>query len=148
MRSMIDFCKGLPEETFAAGACLLEEGHKSGVLYILAEGSVEVLKGDFQINTVAEPGALFGEVSALLGLPHMATVKALEPSRFFVVRDPDTFLRSHPDIALGLSKLLARRLHYVTTYLVDLKNQFESRDDHLGMVDEVLESLVHHQEDD
>lgn len=148
MRSLIDFCKGLPEESFPAGACLLEEGHKSGVLYILAAGSVEVLKGDFQINTVAEPGALFGEVSALLGLPHMATVKALEAVRCFVVRDPDVFLRSHPEIALGLSKLLARRLHYVTTYLVDLKSQFEDRDDHLGMVDEVLESLVHHQEED
>ena len=34
----------------------------------------------------------------------------------------------------------------MTTYLVDLKRQFESSGDHLAMVDAVLESLVHHQE--
>ena len=55
------------------------------------------------------------------------------------------FLKEHPDVHLHLSTLLAKRLNSVTSYLVDLKSQFEDHDDHLGMVDEVLESLLHHQ---
>jgi CRP-like cAMP-binding protein len=95
---------------------------------------------------VSEPGAIFGEVSVLLGLPHMATVKALRPSVFRVAAEPTEFLRSNPDIALAVAALLAKRLHILTTYLVDLKRQFESHENHLALVDEVLESLVHHQE--
>ncbi len=147
MSSVIECCAGLPEKTYEAGAVVIQEGKKTGVLYILAEGAVEILKGDFQINTASEPGAFFGEVSMLLGIPHMATVKALQPSRFFVVENAAAFLQSHPELALNLARLLARRLHYVTTYLVDLKQQFEDSKDHLSMVDEVLESLVHHQEE-
>jgi CRP/FNR family transcriptional regulator, cyclic AMP receptor protein len=33
----------------------------------------------------------------------------------------------------------------VTTYLVDLKRQFEDHQNHLGMVDDILETLVHEQ---
>jgi CRP/FNR family cyclic AMP-dependent transcriptional regulator len=104
-----------------------------------------VLKGDLQINTVSEPGAIFGEISVLLNIPHMATVKTLAPSRMYLVERANEFLQSHTDIAYHLAQLLAQRLHGITTYLVDLKNQFEDQEDHLGMVDEVLESLVHQQ---
>jgi CRP-like cAMP-binding protein len=148
MSEVIAHCKGLPEKTFDTGQEILKEGLKTGVLYILAAGSVEVVKGDFQINVVSEPGSFFGEMSILLDQPHMATVRALEPSRFYVVDDPRTFVASHPDIILSLAKLLAKRLHGVTSYLVDLKTQFEDRKDHLGMVDEVLESLIHRQEEE
>lgn len=148
MREVVAHCKGLPEKTFGAGEVILQEGQKTGLLYILAEGSVEVVKDDFQINVVAEPGSFFGEMSILLDQPHMATVRALEPSRLYVVNDPRAFVASHPDIILSLAKLLAKRLHGVTSYLVDLKKQFEDSEDHLGMVDEVLESLIHHQEED
>jgi CRP-like cAMP-binding protein len=148
MSEVIAHCKGLPEKTFDTGQEILKEGLKTGILYILAAGSVEVVKGDFQINVVSEPGSFFGEMSILLDQPHMATVRALEPSRFYVVDDPRTFVASHPDIILSLAKLLAKRLHGVTSYLVDLKTQFEDRKDHLGMVDEVLESLIHRQEEE
>ncbi len=76
----------------------------------------------------------------------MATVRALRPSVFRVAGDPTEFLRANPEIALAVAALLARRLHTVTTYLIDLKRQFESHENHLSLVDEVLESLVHHQE--
>jgi len=51
-------------------------------------------------------------------------------------------LEATPAISVHVARLLARRLNAVTTYLVDLKRQYEDRDDHLGMVDEVLESLL------
>lgn len=148
MTAVLDLCQELPQKTFTAGETVLEEGARAGVLYVLREGEVEVLKGDFQITTVAEPGSFFGEMSVLLSMPHMATVKTTRESTFHVADDPQSFLRSHPELALALSRLLARRLHFVTTYLADLKKQFEDQTDHLGMVDEVLESLVHHQDEE
>lgn len=148
MATVLDLCEQLPRRTFAPGETLLEEGARSGVLYILRDGAVEVLKGTFQITTVDEPGAFFGEMSVLLAMPHMATVKALRESTLYVADDPMQFVRSNPVLAFALSRLLAKRLHFVTTYLVDLKKQFEGQDNHLGMVDEVLESLIHHQDAD
>lgn len=147
MNEILNKCSDLPEASFADGEIVMEEGKKGGGLYILAEGSVEILKQDFQINTVDSTGSLFGEVSVLLDLPHMATVKTLEPSRFYVAHNPGEFLKSHPEVHLHLSRLLAKRLNSVTSYLVDLKQQFEDREDHLGMVDDVLESLLHNQPD-
>jgi CRP/FNR family transcriptional regulator, cyclic AMP receptor protein len=44
-----------------------------------------------------------------------------------------------------VARILSRRVRLVTGYLVDLKRQFADRDDHLAMVDAVLESLVHRQ---
>ncbi|MEI6084522.1 MAG: cyclic nucleotide-binding domain-containing protein [Verrucomicrobiota bacterium] len=145
MTSIIESCQGLPERRFAAGAIILEEGKKLGLIYILAEGSVEILKGDVQLNRVSTPGAIFGEMSVLLDQPHMATVKALTDSRFYEAENGKAFLRANPEINLHVSTLLAERLHAMSNYLIDLKNQFEDRKDHLGIVDEVLESLSHRQ---
>ena len=47
-------------------------------------------------------------------------------------------------MCLHVCELLARRLDSLNNYLVDVKRQFEGHD-HIGMVDEVLESLLHRQ---
>jgi CRP-like cAMP-binding protein len=145
MSTVVDLCASLPQRGFQPGEVILEDGTRTGTLYILVRGRVEVRKGDLQVAVVDTPGAFFGEVSALLDLPHMATVRALTDATFFVASDPLSFLESRKEIALSLAQLLAKRLHSVTTYLVDLKRQFEDQGNHLSMVDEVLETLVHHQ---
>jgi CRP-like cAMP-binding protein len=143
--SILEQCRGLPERRFEAGSVLLTEGETTGLLIVLAEGEVEIVKGGYRINTVAEPGAIFGEISLLLEKPHMATVRATGPVRAYVAEGGASFLRAHPEIATELSRLLAQRLHGLSTYLVDLKRQFEHRADHLGIVDDVLETLAHQQ---
>jgi CRP-like cAMP-binding protein len=148
MPSILDYCKDLPTKAYNAGDILIHEGRRSGVLYVLIEGEVEVLKRDVQINVVRDAGAIFGEISVLLNVPHMATVRASRPSRVYIVEKARRFLEVHPDLAFHIARLLGQRLRLVTTYLVDLKRQFEQHADHLGMVDEVLESLLHHQGED
>jgi CRP/FNR family cyclic AMP-dependent transcriptional regulator len=143
MKSTIEICAGLPEFQVPEGEEILVENSQSGKLYILKEGAVEILKQAIQVNVVSSAGSIFGEVSVLLGRPHMATVRTLEPSTFFVIEHGESFLREHPDLNLHIARLLAQRLNSVTNYLVDLKEQFNSREDHLGMVDEVLESILH-----
>ena len=145
MSDVIALCAGLPQRTFRAGETILTDGGRAGVLYILASGQVEVLKGDIQVASVDTPGAFFGDMAVLLDQPHMATVRAVTDATLWVAEAPLAFLQSNPQIMLNLSQLLARRLHGVTTYLVDLKRQFEDQGNHLAMVDEVLEALLHQQ---
>ncbi len=57
------------------------------------------------------------------------------------------FLQKNQELAYLVAKLLAQRLNSITGYLVDLKAQYEEQEDHLGMVDEVLEALVHDQDE-
>jgi CRP-like cAMP-binding protein len=56
-------------------------------MWILVSGSLAVRKGATTVNTISEPGALVGEVSALLGSPYGATVEATAPSRLRRVDD-------------------------------------------------------------
>jgi CRP-like cAMP-binding protein len=142
MRQVLDMCRELPERRFEPGQVLLDEGGGDKPLYILIEGELEVLKRGTQVNTQSEPGTIFGELAVLLDLAHTATVRAVTSSRLYVVEDAEQFLQAHPDLSLQLAKLLAHKLNSITTYLVDLKGQFQDQDDHLGMVDEVLEALL------
>ena len=148
MASILDKCAGVPRKQFDSGTVLLSEGESSGRLYVLAEGSVEVLRGDTQVAVIGEAGAVFGEMSVLLNRPHTATVRAASPIGVFVFEDAEQFLKSNPEIAFFVGKLLAERLNAATTYLVDLKRQFEDHGNHLGMVGEVLETLIHQQRED
>lgn len=147
MQTIVDLCEGLPEQTFPAGKVLLPEGGQTGRLYVLIDGEIEVLKGEIQIHVTDEPGAVFGEISALLDIPHIATARTLKPTRAYVVDDAGSFLRTNQQLAFGLCKLMAQRLHGLTSYLADLKSQFQDHGDHLGMVHKVLSSLMHHHDE-
>jgi CRP-like cAMP-binding protein len=146
MREVLDACaRSMSPVSIPAGETLLLEDERAGVLYVLEEGEVEISKNDFHIALISYPGAVLGDISVLLDTPHTATVKTTKPCRCYVVESPIEFLRSHPEAALDIAALLAERLHSMTTYLVDLKRQYEGNEDHFGMVDEVLETLSHAQ---
>lgn len=149
MRSILEHCAavGAPEVRVAQGTVLLVEGETSGRLYVLKQGTIEVMRGDTVVAIVHAPGAVFGEMAGLLGRPHSATVRATSAATVYTFDDSATFLKAHPEIAYCVARLLAQRLYAATTYLVDLKQQFEGHANHFGMVDEVLESLLHHQGD-
>ncbi len=145
--SLLDYCRGFPERAIEAGTVLLEEGERSGRLYVLVEGTLEVYRGDVDFATVSEPGAVFGEMSVLLDMAHTASVRALTPVRVHVIDEAAAFLAAHPDALLPIATLLARRLRNASAYLVDLKRQFQDQKDHFGMIDEVLESFTAQQEE-
>jgi CRP/FNR family cyclic AMP-dependent transcriptional regulator len=135
----------LPELSFAAGADVIVEGENRGQLFVLVSGSVEVSRDDVRVAVVDEPGAVFGEMAVLLNTPATATVRSLGGCVLRVSDAPEEFLRARPDVARAIAQMLARRLDGVTRYLVDIREQYADRDDHLGVVDVVLESLSHHQ---
>ena len=146
MEDMLDACAGeMPERAIPAGTTILADGERAGVLYVLIDGEIEVLKGDYQLLVISKPGAVLGEISILLDVPHTATVRTTQPSRFYVIENPREFLVSQPGVALGIASLLAERLNLMTTYLMDMKRQYEGSKEHFGMIDEVLGTLSHSQ---
>jgi CRP/FNR family transcriptional regulator, cyclic AMP receptor protein len=147
MPSLLDHCRGSVERQIAPGAVLLREGERSGHLLVLAEGTLEVYRGDVEVALVSEPGAVFGEMAVLLDQPHTASVRAVTDAKVHVIEDASQFLSANPHTLLPIATLLARRLQSATTYLVNLKQQFQDQKNHFGMVDEVLESLTHQQDE-
>ena len=148
MRAILNHCGAVPLEHRASGSVILEEGQKTGRVYVLAEGRIEVLRGGTQVTILDEPGSLVGEMSVLLGVPHTATARALGDVRVHVIEDAAGFFSANPGLSWLVARLLANRLNAATTYLVDLKRQFAGSSDHLEMVGDVLETLIHQQEQD
>ena len=147
MPDILDYCKGRKAETFRSGAILLQEGAEDHKLFVLIEGQVEVLRKGTQVSYIDEPGSLFGEMSVLLDMPYSASVKALSTVKAYVIDDPIGFLGSQAEIALELAALLARRLYYTTSYLVDLQQQAAGRREDLDLVDKILAQLVQSPDD-
>jgi CRP-like cAMP-binding protein len=114
-----------PLATYQAGETVVSAASTTGRLLILKKGAVAVLKDDVEIATVTEPGAVFGELSVLLGQPHSAEVRALEASQFYVA-DGAATLRIDPIALLYVATVLARRLDSANRALLDLKRQVQA----------------------
>jgi CRP-like cAMP-binding protein len=147
MADVLRYCDEFPLDKFQPGDVLIPEGPGTNRMFILAAGEVEVLRGDTQVAEIAAPGAIFGEIAALLGGAHTATVRAVTPTTAFRIENARTLLHEHREIGFHVSVILARRLTDATGYLADLKRQFADRSDHLGMVDKVLDTLVQRQQE-
>ena len=147
MPDILEYCRSRKAQSFRSGAVLIQQGGEERKLFVLLEGQVEVLREDTQVSYIDEPGSLFGEMSVLLDMPYSATVKALSSVKAYVIEDPLDFLGSQPEIALELAALLARRLYYTTSYLVDLQQQAAGRREDLDVVDKILAQLVQSPDD-
>jgi CRP-like cAMP-binding protein len=135
--------QSLPLMSFAAGDVVIEQGQPLAGIYFLESGEFEVLKHGVLIAEILQKGAVLGEMSWLLETTPTATVRAITPCTCRFAADPGNFMRQNPDVTLQVATTLARRLDSLSRYLVDIKNQFKDRADHLGIIDEVLDSLLH-----
>ena len=89
---MLDRCSGLPLLSFKAGETILDDGGRKGVLYILASGSVEIVKDGTQINVVSEPGAFLGGALTLTILHSGRGESALIASAFVALLSASAFM--------------------------------------------------------
>lgn len=112
----------LPVWAYEAGETVLAEGTRTGRLLILKQGAVCVVAGGVEIARVDEPGAVFGELSALLDQPHGADVRTLEASEFYAA-DAAVLLTQQPAVLLYVAMLAARRLDLANRGLVELKGE-------------------------
>lgn len=133
----------LPESSFAPGEEIISEGGHPDRIYFLKSGRVEIVRHGIRVAVIKTPGSVLGELSALLETPATATVRALEPTVVASAPEPLDFLQTNPSVNLHVSRLLAHRLDAASQYLVDVKEQLKDCSDHVGMVDGVLDSIVH-----
>jgi len=128
----------LPLVSFDAGETVFAEGTKTGRLMILKSGPGGIFKGDFEFAQVAEPGAVFGELSALLDEPHSADVRTLEKSEFHVA-DAAALLQD-PVALLYITRVLARRIDAANQGLLQLKIMLEGGESR-GLIDKTLDGI-------
>ncbi|MET1000946.1 MAG: Crp/Fnr family transcriptional regulator [Acidimicrobiia bacterium] len=142
MDELLTLADNYPRRSVDAGEVLLTDGSPVPALYVLVEGALRVEKSGVPITTVSEPGACVGEMSLLLDVPATADVVADTESTVAVVDNAAERLATDPQLAIAMARLLAARLHAMTTYLADVKQQYADHEGGLGMVDVVLEQLL------
>lgn len=133
---LLERLAALPVETFAARQTVLASGQTTGRLYVMIEGAVEVTKDGVRIAEAREPGAL----ALLLGQPHTADVRTLQPSRFHVADGRD-FLSLDPAAALYVATVLARRLDAVNRYLVEARSRLPAKP-RPGLLEELIDNIA------
>jgi len=118
------FIATLPQVRYRTGDTVLGAGLNTGRLLILKSGAVVILKDSVEVARVEQTGAVLGELSALLGQPHTADVRALVDSRFHVA--DAGLLEKDPLALLHVARMLARRLIAADTGIVELKKQIQA----------------------
>ena len=142
MTETIALCGDLAERSFKPGETLISEGDPKPGFFVLVSGTVLVRKGDAEVARIGEAGAVFGEISALLGSPASASVIAKSPVTALTTSDGAAYLEMNPALTLHTARVLAGRVVQATIYVSDLKAQFPDRADHFGSIEDVLDALM------
>ena len=118
---------------------MLTAGSRTGQLFILRQGVVEVARDGLQIATVSEPGAVFGELALILeslipptcapwsGLNSMSPRRRRCSARTW--RHCFTFLRRLPSVSTAANEVI-----------VEIKRELEA-DKRPGAITNALEKL-------
>lgn len=111
--------------TYARNVVVVSEGDVTDSLYVVISGRVKAFVSDDSgkevvVNTIGA-GDFFGEL-VLDGGARAASIMTLEPSRLFVIPQPDVdvLLASHPDFAKSLMHKLIGKVRSLTARVLDL----------------------------
>jgi CRP/FNR family transcriptional regulator, cyclic AMP receptor protein len=98
----------------APGDVLFREGDRGDKLYVLLEGEMEILLGDFVLET-AKSGTLIGEMALIDDSPRTATARAKTPCRLAEIdrRRFHFLVQQTPHFATHVMKTLADRLRHM-----------------------------------
>jgi CRP/FNR family transcriptional regulator, cyclic AMP receptor protein len=141
LEAVFERLSAFPILAFEPGDVVLAEGSTTGRLLFLIQGAVDVVKDQWQIAHVVEPGAVFGDMAALRGQPHSADVIAAQPSSFFVIDNAATFLKNEPLIALYVAVIQSGRLDAVNRHLIDARRQLVATGQQNSMFNAVLDRI-------
>ena len=114
------------EKTADRAEMVLLEGESAANLYFVASGVVKVFKtsaeGKEQILSIVRPGESFNDVPIFDGGPNPASARAMGPILLYGIKknDMEAILRDHPQIALNVIKVLARRVRHLVSLVEDL----------------------------
>jgi CRP/FNR family cyclic AMP-dependent transcriptional regulator len=106
--------------TYAKNTILVSEGDPSDLFYIILSGKVKVYlsdeKGKEVLLNIQGPGEYFGELALIDEAPRSASIMTLESCQMAVVSRAgfERCLEEHPSFALGLIRILVRRIRSLT----------------------------------
>src|SRR5436309_1078023 len=135
--SLLKLGSSLKTAEFPPAEVIVREGAPGVSMYIIKSGLVEVRKKDpstgfdFLVAQLSE-GAAVGEMSLLTGKPRSATVTTVQPTVVFTLTRADfrNLLTQHPEISLGLARILAERLEDATKQVgIEYVNLFKGKFD-------------------
>src|SRR5213594_3652603 len=135
--SLVKLGSCLKTAEFPPAEVIVREGAPGVSMYIVKSGIVEVRKKDpvtgidFLVAQLSE-GAAVGEMSLLTGKPRSATVTTVQPTIVFTLTRADfgNLLTQHPEISLGLARILAERLEDATKQVgIEYVNLFKGKFD-------------------
>jgi CRP/FNR family transcriptional regulator, cyclic AMP receptor protein len=103
------------EVDFPADRVIARQGEIGTGFFLVVEGSVRVIRDGEEV-AILGPGEFFGELSVLDGLPRVAQVVAIEPTRCLALAswDFERALLDSPTLALAILRGLAARVRSVT----------------------------------
>jgi len=114
------------EKTAGRAEMVLLEGEPATNLYFVASGAVKVFKtsvgGKEQILSIVRPGESFNDVPIFDGGPNPASARTMGPVLLYGIKkhDMEAILRDHPQMALNVIKVLARRVRHLISLVEDL----------------------------
>ncbi len=114
------------EKTADRAEMLLLEGEPAENLYFVASGVVKVFKtsveGKEQILSIVRPGESFNDISILDGKPNPVSAQAMGPVLLYGIKrnEMEAIVQNHPQIALNVIKVLAKRVRHLLSLIEDL----------------------------
>jgi CRP/FNR family cyclic AMP-dependent transcriptional regulator len=104
----------------APGDSLFREGEKGEKMYVLLEGEMDILLGDFVLETVGQ-GALIGEMALIDDNPRTASVVAKTSCRLAEIdrRRFHFLVQQTPHFATHVMKTLADRLRHMNAVVAE-----------------------------
>jgi CRP/FNR family transcriptional regulator, cyclic AMP receptor protein len=110
-KSIKSITKSGKERKSETGETIVREGETGVGFYLILDGKVEVRRKGKVLSTLSS-GDVFGEMGLIDDQPRSADVVAVAPTVTFCLT-PWTFeaiLKGHPDVAIGMMKVLVGRL--------------------------------------
>ena len=102
------------------------EGEPAANLFFVVSGAVRVFKtsadGREQILSIVRPEESFNDVPIFDGGPNPASARTMGPVLLYGIKrnDMEAILRNHPQIALNVTKVLAKRVRQLVSLVEDL----------------------------
>ncbi|HVU05054.1 MAG TPA: cyclic nucleotide-binding domain-containing protein [Polyangiaceae bacterium] len=128
------------------GEPVMTEGERGEELFIVLEGTVDVVRGDAKLASL-KPGEHVGEMALIRSQPRSATVKSSGKSELMVIRRTDFFeiLRNEHQLAV---KLLWQFLGVLADRLADTSRELGAAKEELAAEDVTQEIFFTEEDED
>jgi hypothetical protein len=119
-RDLAGIASVVKERTYSPGETIIREGDRGDFLALVVGGKVSVLKsdgkgGEFHVRDLGSP-ELVGEMALLDEAPRSASIRSVGRAQLLLLSraEFESLTEEYPGIALGIARVLSRRLQTLT----------------------------------